>query len=84
VGELASLAAGLMARIGALPLLFIRVASQRLSNATLGFATELMLAAKAFGRVQPGIEEAGGDAYGALVRLTRILLGRVLGYSSTS
>jgi hypothetical protein len=45
---------------------------------------ELMLAAKAFGRVQPGIEEAGGDAYGALVRLTRILLGRVLGYSSTS
>lgn len=74
MGELASLAAGLMARIGALPLLFIRVASP----------PELMLAAKAFGRVQPGIEEAGGDAYGALVRLTRILLGRVLGYSSTS
>jgi ZIP family zinc transporter len=83
-GELASLAGGLMAVVGALPLLFIRVASQRLSNVTLGFAAGLMLSTTAFRLVQPGIEEAGSDAYGALVRLARTLLGGVLGYSSTS
>lgn len=38
VGEVASLVAGLMYGVGALLLLFIGVASQRLSDAKLGFA----------------------------------------------
>ncbi len=75
VGAVASLAAGLMAGVGALPLVLIREASQRLSNAMLGFAAGVMLAATAFSLVQPGIEEAGGGAYGALVMLAGILLG---------
>ncbi len=36
-----------------------------------------MLSGTAFGLVQPGIEEAGGEAYRSLVRLARILLGVV-------
>src|SRR4028118_1219663 len=59
MGELASRAAGLMAGIGALPLLFIRVASQRLSNATLGFATGVDARCQGI-RTRPAWHRGGG------------------------
>ncbi len=65
VGALASLVAGLMASVGALPLAFVGEISQRFLNPALGFAAGVMLAATVFSLVQPGIEEAGGGLYGA-------------------
>ena len=70
VGTLASLIAGLMAAVGALPLAFVRHASQRFLNPMLGFAAGVMLAATVFSLVQPGIEEA-------FVMVAGILLGGV-------
>lgn len=77
VGTLASLVAGLMAMVGTLPVAFVGGISQRFLNPVLGFAAGVMLAATVFSLVQPGIEEAGGDLYGAFVMIAGILLGGI-------
>jgi ZIP family zinc transporter len=67
-----------MATVGALALAFVGNIPQRLLKPVLRFAAGVMLAATVFGLVQPGIEEAGGGAYGALVMVAGILLGGIL------
>jgi zinc transporter ZupT len=61
-----------MAMVGALPVAFVGGISQRFLNPVLGFAAGVMLAATVFSLVQPGIEEAGGDLYGAFVMIAGI------------
>lgn len=60
LGFLASLGAGLFTAVGALPVLFGRVVSQRLNDVLLGFAAGVMLAASFFSLIIPGIEAAEG------------------------
>jgi len=58
MGFLASLAAGLMTGVGALPVLFGYTISRRLNDGLLGFAAGVMLAASFFSLIIPGIELA--------------------------
>jgi ZIP family zinc transporter len=79
-GALASLAAGLMTALGALPVLFGRAPSHRLQDTLLGFAAGVMLAASFFSLILPSLE-TGGELYGAdsiwpaLVTCTAVILG---------
>jgi len=59
LGFLASLAAGLATGLGAIPVLFIKRAPERLLDAMLGFAAGVMLAATAFSLLIPAIEIGG-------------------------
>ena len=82
-GFLASLAAGAMTGVGALPALLpaIRV-SPRLQDVMLGFAAGVMLAASAFSLIVPGLEAAaetyGGELLAALTVGCGILLGALV------
>lgn len=58
IGCLASLAAGLMTAVGALPVLFDIRVSQRGNDTMLGFAAGVMLAASFFSLLLPSIEAA--------------------------
>lgn len=64
IGLLASLGAGLMTAVGAIPVLFGRTVSSRLSDTMLGFAAGVMLSASYFSLILPGID-AGEELYGA-------------------
>jgi len=64
IGLLASLCAGLMTAVGAIPVLFGRSLSARLSDTLLGFAAGVMLSASYFSLILPGIE-AGEGLYGS-------------------
>jgi zinc transporter, ZIP family len=80
VGFLASLAAGLMTGVGALPVLFTRELPQRVEDALLGFAAGVMLAASFFSLISPGIDHADQDLDlgrfgGALLVLAAVLAG---------
>jgi len=66
IGVLASLAAGLMTGLGALPVLFGRRVAQRASDALLGFAAGVMLSASYFSLILPGIE-AGERLYNSTI-----------------
>lgn len=57
-GLLASLGAGLMTGVGALPMLFGRHLSRGWSDALLGFAAGVMLSASYFSLILPGLEAA--------------------------
>ena len=59
LGFLASLAAGLATGLGAIPVLFIKRAPERMLDAMLGFAAGVMLAATAFSLLIPAIEIGG-------------------------
>ncbi len=72
-GLLASLAAGLMTGVGALPILFGRTISRRSSDTLLGFAAGVMLSASYFSLILPGIEAAEG-LYGS-VTLAALIIG---------
>ncbi|WP_124111267.1 ZIP family metal transporter [Palleronia sp. THAF1] len=61
LGFLASLAAGLMTGVGALPVLVGRTVSQRAADAFLGFAAGVMLSASFFSLILPGIDAATPD-----------------------
>ena len=65
-GMLASLLAGLAAGVGALPVLLISTASQRLLDVLLGTAAGIMLAAASFSLLIPALE-AGADQFGGLL-----------------
>jgi ZIP family zinc transporter len=58
LGFTASLAAGLVTSLGALPVLFGKSVSTRVSDAMLGFAAGVMLAASFFSLIIPGLAVA--------------------------
>jgi ZIP family zinc transporter len=58
LGFLASLAAGLVTAVGAIPVLFDRSVSRQINDISLGFAAGVMLAASFFSLIIPGIETA--------------------------
>jgi ZIP family zinc transporter len=67
---LASLGAGLATGVGALPVLFVRQASERALDGMLGFAAGIMIAASMFGLLVPSFRLGG-------IPLT--LLGSIIG-----
>jgi len=79
MGFVASLLAGLLTAVGALPVLFGGVVSQRLSNALLSFAAGVMLAASFFSLIIPGLDAArllyGGPIIAASIASGGVLLG---------
>jgi ZIP family zinc transporter len=79
IGLLASLGAGLMTGIGALPVLAGRQPSARWNDAMLGFAAGVMLSASFFSLILPGLAAAealhGGTLAAALVAAVGISLG---------
>jgi ZIP family zinc transporter len=79
LGFLASLAAGAATAIGAIPVLFGKRVSRKASDAMLGFAAGVMLAASFFSLIIPAVGLAGvifgGQAIAALVVVTGVLLG---------
>ncbi|MCG8545702.1 MAG: ZIP family metal transporter [Alphaproteobacteria bacterium] len=79
LGTLASLCAGLMTGVGALPALFGRRVSSGTQNSMLGFAAGVMLAATAFSLVLPGLEQGltiyGSAAGASLASAAGILVG---------
>ena len=58
IGFLASLAAGLVTALGAVPVLFGKHVSRRFSDGMLGFAAGVMLAASFFSLIIPGLDIA--------------------------
>ena len=58
IGILASLGAGLMTGVGAIPVLFGRRLSQRSNDTLLGFAAGVMISASYFSLIVPGLDAA--------------------------
>jgi ZIP family zinc transporter len=79
LGTLASLAAGAMTIVGALPALFGRSVPDRARDALLGFAAGVMLAASFFSLIIPAIDAAkrlyGGAYLPAGIAVAGLLLG---------
>ena len=79
LGFLASLAAGLVTALGAIPVLFGRSVSRRLNDVSLGFAAGVMLAASFFSLIIPGLEAArvlyGNGLLPAFIAVTGVLMG---------
>ncbi len=67
LGSLASLAAGFMTVVGAIPALFGRAISNRAEDTLLGFAAGVMLAASFFSLIIPAIERAAEMHSGRLI-----------------
>jgi len=76
IGALASLGAGLMTGLGAVPVLFGRSISRGANDAFLGFAAGVMLSASYFSLILPGIE-AGEEVHGSLVAAAFIAAGGI-------
>lgn len=76
IGILASLGAGLMTGVGAVPVLFGRMISPRASDAFLGFAAGVMLSASYFSLILPGID-AGEALYGSVTAAALIAGGGI-------
>lgn len=72
---LASLAAGLMSGVGALPVLFFRDISRRTQDVMMGFGAGVMLAATSFSLIVPAIDAGGGGVPAALVVVGGMTLG---------
>jgi ZIP family zinc transporter len=79
LGFLASLVAGLVTAAGALPVLFSKTVSPPVSDAMLGFAAGVMLAASFFSLIIPGLEAAVADYGGRLVPAAVVVAGVLLG-----
>ncbi len=78
-GFLASLAAGALTSVGALPVLFGRAISRGLADTLLGFAAGVMIAAAFFSLIIPGLEH-GRALYGTqLASATVAVCGIALG-----
>jgi len=65
IGILASLGAGLMTGVGAIPVLFGRAISPAMNDMFLGFAAGVMLSASYFSLILPGLD-AGQELYGSV------------------
>jgi ZIP family zinc transporter len=81
IGALASLGAGLMTGVGAIPVLFGRSISRRANDTLLGFAAGVMLSASYFSLIVPGIDAAtdqhGSVTIAALIAAGGIALGAI-------
>jgi ZIP family zinc transporter len=79
MGFLASLLAGLLTGVGALPVLFGRARWQRLNDVLLSFAAGVMLAASFFSLIVPGLDAAlplyEGPIVAASIASGGVLLG---------
>ena len=78
LGFLASLAAGSMTAVGALPVLLGRRVSEQAADAFLGFAAGVMLSASFFSLILPGLDAATpsyGETGGAFVAAAGVALG---------
>lgn len=79
LGFIASLAAGLLTAIGALPVLFGRAVSPRANDILLAFAAGVMLAASFLSLIIPGVEIAldqfDNRKFAALVAVAGVALG---------
>ena len=79
LGTLASLIAGGMTAVGALPVLFGSVVRASTQNVLLGFAAGVMLAATAFSLIIPGLDHGttiyGSETWAAVAAATGILAG---------
>ncbi len=84
IGLLASLGAGLMTGVGALPVLFGREISGRANDALLGFAAGVMLSASFFSLILPGIEAAEALDYGTFLAVLLVAAGLVLGAAAVA
>lgn len=65
IGTIASLVAGLMTGVGAIPVLFGQQVSRRTNDMMLGFAAGVMISASFFSLILPGIA-AGEEVYGTV------------------
>jgi ZIP family zinc transporter len=77
VGFVASLLAGLMTGVGAIPVLFRWQVSQGVNDALLGFAAGVMLAASFFSLIMPALDIAA-EAHGGRLAPAAIAVGGVL------
>ena len=66
LGFLGSLSAGLMTTIGAIPVLFGKMPSERTRDTLLGFAAGVMLAASFFSLIVPSLD-LSTERYGCLL-----------------
>ena len=76
IGVLASLGAGLMTGVGAIPVLFGKTVPRRLNDMMLGFAAGVMVSASYFSLILPGLEAAEG-MYGNRVAAALIAAGGI-------
>ncbi|MGI1663778.1 ZIP family metal transporter [Palleronia sp. KMU-117] len=79
IGLLASLGAGLMTGVGALPVLAGRHPSARRSDAMLGFAAGVMLSASYFSLILPGLAAAEAQGLGRPAAAGLAAVGIALG-----
>lgn len=77
LGVLASVSAGLMTGVGALPIFFTKNISEKMLDILLGFAAGVMLAATSFSLIIPSLDYSGGGLKGALITGLGIFAGAV-------
>jgi ZIP family zinc transporter len=79
LGFVASLAAGVMTGVGALPIFIVRRISPAAQTVMLGLAAGVMLAASVFSLILPGLESAkqtvGNETTAVLIIIASILIG---------
>ena len=78
-GFLASLAAGMMTAVGAIPCLFIKKISPKFEDTTLGFAAGVMLGASFFSLIVPGLVYADEIWMNKYVSVLAVLGGLLVG-----
>jgi len=76
IGVLASLGAGLMTAVGAIPVLYGRSISRRVNDTLLGFAAGVMISASYFSLILPGIE-AATEQHGSVTLAAFIAAGGI-------
>ena len=81
-GFLASLAAGLMTGVGAIPALFIQKLSPKFEDLTLGFAAGVMLGASFFSLIVPGLAYADELWNNKYISVLSVLGGLFVGVMS--
>ena len=81
-GFLASLAAGMMTTVGAIPALFIKKISEKFEDTTLGFAAGVMLGASFFSLIVPGLDYADELWFNKYLSVLAVLGGLLVGVLS--
>ena len=81
-GFLASLAAGMMTTVGAIPTLFLKKISAKFEDTTLGFAAGVMLGASFFSLIVPGLNYADELWMNKYLSVLAVLGGLLIGVLS--
>jgi zinc transporter, ZIP family len=79
IGAAASLAAGLVTGVGALPVLFLRGIKVRTEDTLLGFGAGVMLAASCFSLILPGMDAALAQSGSKAIAAGIVALGMTIG-----